>query len=98
MVISRLPRPGSRFAVRVPPLHRSGSGHHPGTSSAPRAGPRLEGSRQAEHVLGEVGQDQVGRDRGDEVEAVLPEFSLHVVLGGEAETAVRLQAHVRRFP
>src|SRR2546430_8621516 len=49
-------------------------------------------------MLGEVGENQVGRDRRHEVEPRLPEFPLHVVLGGEAEAAVGLQAHVGRLP
>src|SRR5437588_6667766 len=58
----------------------------------------LEGARQAEHVLGEVGEDQVGGDRRHQVEPVLAELALDVVLGGEAEAAMRLQADVRCLP
>src|SRR6185295_53255 len=58
----------------------------------------LERPRQPENVLGEVGQDQVGRDRRDQVQARLPELALDVVLGGEAEATVRLQADVGRLP
>ena len=57
-----------------------------------------ERARQAEHVLREVREDQVGRDRGDEVEAGLAEFALDVVLGGEAEAAEGLKADVGGFP
>ena len=57
-----------------------------------------EGARQAEHVLGQIGQDQVGRDRGDLVEPGLAELALDVVLGGEAEAAVGLQADVGGLP
>jgi hypothetical protein len=33
-------------------------------------------------VLGEIREDEIGRDRGDEVEAVLAKFALHVVFRG----------------
>src|SRR5205085_8844377 len=58
----------------------------------------LEGARQTEHVLGEVGEDDVCGDRRDELEPVLAELALDVVLGGEAKATVRLQADIRRFP
>src|SRR5262249_40736250 len=41
-------------------------------------------ARQAEHVLGEVGQDQVGRDRRGLVEPGLAKLALDVELLGEA--------------
>src|SRR3954467_11755775 len=59
---------------------------------------RLERARQPEDVLGEVGEDEVGGDRRDEVQPCLAELALDVVLGGEAEAPVRLQADVRRLP
>src|SRR2546426_5097053 len=55
-------------------------------------------SRQAQDVLRQVRKDEIGRDRRHQVQARLAEFSLDVVLGGEAEAAVGLQAHVRRLP
>ena len=45
-----------------------------------------------EHVLGEIGQDQVGRDRRDLVEPRLAELALDVVFLGEAEAAMGLEA------
>jgi hypothetical protein len=41
---------------------------------------------------------RVGGDGGDEVEAGLAELALDVVLGGEAEAAVGLDADVGGFP
>src|SRR5215207_532551 len=40
----------------------------------------LEGPWEAEDVLGDVGEDQVRRDRGDLEEPGLPELALDVVL------------------
>src|SRR5438105_13376821 len=54
-------------------------------------------SRQAEHVLCHVRQNQVGRNRRDLIEARLAKFALDVVLAGEAESAGRLQTRIRRF-
>ena len=58
----------------------------------------LERTRQAEYVFGDVGQDQVGRDRRHQVQASFPELALDVVLRGEAEAAVGLDADIGRFP
>src|SRR5262249_3278326 len=54
--------------------------------------------RQAENMLGEVGQDQIGRDRRGLIEPRLAELALDVELLGKAEAAVGLQAHVGRRP
>ena len=51
-----------------------------------------------EHVLGDVGEDQVGRDRRDLVQPRLAELALDVVVLGEAEAAVRLHGDVRGLP
>src|SRR5215472_18134125 len=59
---------------------------------------RSERSRHAQHVLADVGEDEIGRNRRYLVETRLAELALDVVLAGEAESAVRLQAGVRRFP
>src|SRR5438876_924220 len=56
-----------------------------------------ERSRHSEHVLGDVGENQVGRNRRHLVKARLAEFALHVVLRGETEAAVGLQTDVGRF-
>jgi hypothetical protein len=45
-------------------------------------------ARQAEHVLGHVRQDQVGRDRRHLVQPRLAELALDVVFAGKAEAAV----------
>src|SRR4051794_1628876 len=58
----------------------------------------LERARHAEHVLSDIRQNQVGRDRRHLIQARLAEFALHVVLAREAEAAVKLQAGVRGFP
>src|SRR5262249_55812090 len=54
--------------------------------------------RQAEDVLGEVGQDQIGRDRRGLIEPRLAELSFDVELLGKTEATVGLQAPVRRPP
>src|SRR6267378_39458 len=55
-------------------------------------------ARKVQHVLGEIAEDEVGRDRCDLVQPRLAELALDVVLLGEAESAVGLQAHVARLP
>ena len=50
------------------------------------------------HVLGDVGEDQVGRDRRHLIQARLTEFSLHVVFRGEAEASMKLEAGFAGFP
>src|SRR3954462_1908403 len=57
-----------------------------------------EAAGQAEHVLGDVAEDQVGADRHHLVQPRLPELALDVVLVGEAVAAVELQAGVPRLP
>src|SRR3546814_4714461 len=54
--------------------------------------------RQPEHVLGEVGEDEVGRDRRDLIEPRLAELALDVVLLGETEPAMGLQANIGSLP
>jgi hypothetical protein len=39
-------------------------------------------------VLAEIGEDQIGRDRGGLVEAGLAPFALDVVFSGEGEAAI----------
>src|SRR6186713_459399 len=70
------------------------------TTVTPSSGRTMasERARQAEHVLGNIRQDQVRRDRRHLVEAGLAELAFDVVFAGETETAVCLQADVRRFP
>ena len=59
---------------------------------------RVVGARHAEHVLAEVGEDQVVRHRRDLVEARLAELSLDVVLLGKPEAAMGLHAGFGRRP
>src|SRR5688572_5339137 len=68
------------------------------TTVMPRRGCMSEGLRQSQHVLGDVAEDQVGRDRSDLVQPRLAELALDVVFAREAEAAVHLQAHVGRLP
>lgn len=49
-------------------------------------------------MLADVGEDEVGGDGGDLVEAGFAEFALYVVLFGKAEAAVGLQGDVGGFP
>src|SRR3546814_19911625 len=55
-------------------------------------------ARHAEHVLGEEGEDEVGRDRRHLIEPRLAILALDVVLLGEAEAAVGLQAGLGSGP
>src|SRR5262247_3764063 len=52
----------------------------------------------AEHVLADVGEHQVGRDRRDPLDARLAPAPLHMVLARHAEAAVGLHAGLRRLP
>ncbi len=58
----------------------------------------LERARQVEHVLGDVGQDEVGRDRGHLIQPRLAKFALDIVFTRKTEAAMELQAGVRRLP
>ena len=57
-----------------------------------------ERPRHVEYVLGDVGEDEVGRDRRDLIEAGFTEFAFDIVFAREAETAMELQASIGRFP
>src|SRR5690349_4973612 len=52
----------------------------------------------AEHMLADVGEHEVGRNRGDPLDARLAPAPLHMVLACEAEAAVGLRAGFRRLP
>ena len=52
----------------------------------------------AEHVLGDEGKHEVGRDRRHLVEPRLAELALDVVFLGKAEAAMGLDAGIGRFP
>src|SRR5215217_2075576 len=58
----------------------------------------LEGPRETEDVLGDVGKYEVRRDGGDLEEPGLPELALDVVLGIVAVSAVGLHHDVPRLP
>src|SRR3546814_11704995 len=49
-------------------------------------------------MLGDIGQNHVRADRRHLIEARLAELAFDVVLGGEAETAVGLDARLARSP
>src|SRR5215217_7585064 len=68
------------------------------TTVMPSSGSILERPRQTQDVLGDVGEDQVGRDGCYLVEARLAELALDVVLGVEAVAAEGLHRDVRRLP
>jgi len=55
-------------------------------------------SRHAEHVLADIAEDQVGRDRRDLVEARLAPFALDAVFLGEGKAAVGLHAGFAGLP
>src|SRR5215475_3474651 len=56
------------------------------------------GTRQAKNMLGEVAQDEVGRDRRYLIEPGLAELALDVELLGETEAAMGLHADIGRLP
>src|SRR5690348_15188986 len=77
------------FQINSKLYHRNGPCADPGIAREMRkrgvgAGQRSERAREAENVLGDVGQDQIGRDRCDLVQARFAELALDVVLAGEA--------------
>src|SRR3712207_1450946 len=63
-----------------------------------RGGASLERPREAEDVLGYVGEDEVGGDGGHLEEPGLAELALDVVLGVVAVAAVGLHRDVGRLP
>src|SRR5262245_57703755 len=54
--------------------------------------------RQAEHMLSQIRQDHVGRDRRHQIEPCFTKLALDIVFLGKAETAVGLHAHVGGGP
>src|SRR3954451_17507168 len=52
----------------------------------------------AEHVLGDEGQHEIGRDRRHLIEPRLAEFALHVVFLGKSKAAMGLDTGIRCFP
>src|ERR1700712_1338043 len=54
--------------------------------------------RQAEHVVADIGKDQVGRDRRDARQPRAAPLALDVVLARDREAAVRLHAFLARCP
>ena len=51
-----------------------------------------------QNMLTHVRQNQVGRNRGDLVQAGFTEFTLNVVFSGKAKATMRLQTHIGRLP
>src|SRR5579884_818295 len=54
--------------------------------------------RKAKYMLSQVGQDQVGGDWGDLVQARFAKLAFNIVFCGEAKAAMCLQAHIGRLP
>src|SRR5215471_6345374 len=74
---------GRRTTAPTPPGgHRADTGAIAATSNASM---RL---LHAENVLTDIGEDQVGRDRGGLVEADLAPFALDVVFAGKGKAAI----------
>ena len=48
-------------------------------------------------MLGDIAEDQVGGDRRHLIEPCLAEFALDIIFAGETETAMELDAGIRRF-
>ena len=76
----------------------SGGGEGAGVGLSATPGTGSVAARHAEDVLADVGKDEVRGDRCDLVEPGLAELALDVVLLGEAEAAVRVEAGVGRRP
>ena len=55
------------------------------------------GTRHAEHVLGQIGENEVGRDRRNLVKARLAKLALDIVFLGEAKAPMRLDAGIGRL-
>ena len=55
-------------------------------------------SGHAQNMFGDIGQDKVGGDRGDLHQPRLAPFALHVIVTGETEAAMGLQAGLGRVP
>src|SRR5882724_7393934 len=49
-------------------------------------------------MLRNIRENEIGRDRGYLVQACLPELALDIVFAGETESAVSLEAYIRRLP
>src|ERR1700730_1824439 len=57
-----------------------------------------ERARQPEHVLGQVGKNEVRRDGGNLIQPRFAELALDVVFARKAKAAMSLQTHVGRLP
>src|SRR5580765_6695334 len=60
--------------------------------------PASVGTRQSEHVFGDISKNQVGGDRRDLIKTSLAEFTLDVILFSKAESTIGLDRGVGRFP
>ena len=56
------------------------------------------GSWQAQHVLGDVSEYEIGRNGRDLIQTGFAKLTLDIVFRGETESAVGLQANIRGFP
>src|SRR5262245_38503093 len=61
-------------------------------------GHALVGAGHAEHMLGDIGKNEIGRDRRDLIEPRFAELAFDIIFLGKAETAVGLDAGVRGLP
>ena len=66
--------------------------------NGPTARRLLVRARQAEDVLGDKAEDEIGGNGRDLVQARLAELSLYLVLRRKPVPSVRLEAHVRGLP
>src|SRR5215210_7639586 len=103
--LAKSPTPGRSTFITLAPRSASwrvAKGAATACSSAttvmPSSGSILEGPRQSEDMLGDVGEDEVRGDGRDLEEPRLAELPLDVVLGVEAVAAEGLHRDVRRLP
>lgn len=57
-----------------------------------------ERPRHTQDMLADIGQDEVGRDRGHLIQSGLAELALDIVFARKAEAAMSLDAGICRFP
>src|SRR5262249_13906134 len=79
------------FAKVVPRSARREGGPNPESRVSVRP-------RQPEHVLGDISENQVGRDRSDLIQARLAGFPLDIVFLSKSKAAVGLNRDIRGLP